>query len=467
MTDEMTEIKQMNFGWLHAPPFPPACCHCLMVRSGTGVVLVDTGIGLQDIADPVGRIGQEAIDAAGFLFLPAITAVRQLEQLGIRPMEVSDIVLTHFDPDHVGGLADFPQAKIHVAEEEKRNLDSGNPRYSAAQFAHKPNWITYETDDCDTLGVASRRVHTALGIDIRLVPLFGHTNGHCGVAIQANDAWTLHVGDAYYLRDELTNTKHPVDELATLRADDNQRRLESLEVLRQLTRRTDVELTYFGYHDVGELPGDILRLEDVLKELKGYGTEQNRKVYRRHGVGGDVYGVSYAHLGKLQKAIGLDQELALALCDSGVHDARVLATMVADPQAMKSGDLERWCKSLDNYVVTDAFVKLAGKSRFAQAKMKKWIRSRNEWIASAGWGVAGSLALQDEGLSGEEMDGLLETIEGDIHQQKNRVRHAMNMTLISIGLHSEAFKRKAKAAAKRIGKVEVDHGETNCKTPDA
>lgn len=210
-----------------------------------------------------------------------------------------------------------------------------------------------------------------------------------------------------------------------------------------------------------------MKLSETLRALKGYGTQQNCKVYRRHGVDGDVYGVSYANLGKLQKAIGQDQDLALGLWDSGVHDARVLATMVADPLAMKSGDLDRWSKSLDNYVVTDAFAKLVSASRFARSKMEKWIRSRNEWIASAGWGVAGSLALQDAGLNEDEMEGLLETIETGIHEQKNRVRHAMNMALISIGLHDEAFRRKAKAAAGRIGKVEVDHGETNCKTPDA
>lgn len=234
-----------------------------MVRRDSGIVLVDTGIGLHDIADPASRIGREAIDAAGFQFIPAVTAANQLSALGISIADVTDIVMTHCDPDHAGGLSDFPHAKIHLSIEEQRNLESGNQRYSQSQFSHDPHFVTYQDDDCETLGLPSRRVQTASNADIRLIPLFGHTNGHCGVAVRVNDNWSLHVGDAYYLRDELTTENHPIDELATLRSDNNDSRLESLNRLRKLTQRTDVNLTYFGYHDVNELPADVPRLHDV------------------------------------------------------------------------------------------------------------------------------------------------------------------------------------------------------------
>ena len=259
----MMQIQHTNFGWLHLPPLPPASCHCLIIRSETGIALVDTGIGLHDIADPDGRIGREAIDAAGFRFISAVTAVRQLAAQNIEPTDVTDIVLTHCDSDHAGGLSDFPNAKVHVAVEEKQNLDSGNPRYSTSQFSHGPNWVTYKNNDCDTLSLPSREVRTSVDADIRLVPLFGHTNGHCGVAIRDNDAWILPVGDAYYLRDELTNENHPINELAAFRADDNEKRRESLTLLRQLTRRDDINLSYFGYHDITELPDDIPILKEV------------------------------------------------------------------------------------------------------------------------------------------------------------------------------------------------------------
>lgn len=259
----MKQIEHLNFGWLHKPPLPPASCHCLLVQTDTGVVLIDTGIGMHDVSDPHNRIGREVIDAAGFRFLPEVTAIRQLSMLGIAQSDVTDIVLTHCDSDHVGGLSDFPNARVHLSFEEKTNLDDGNPRYTLQQFSHGPVWKTYATNNCETLGMPSRRVETSVNVDIRLVPLFGHTHGHCGVALQDGDSWVLHVGDAYYLRAELTNANHPIDELATLRADDNQLRKKSLDALRELTQCHHDKLRYFGYHDTTELPGNIPMLEDV------------------------------------------------------------------------------------------------------------------------------------------------------------------------------------------------------------
>lgn len=259
----MVRIEHLNFGWLHKPPLPPASCHCLMIQTATSVVLVDTGIGMHDVSDPEQRIGRDAIDAAGFQFLPDVTAVRQLQSRAIVAAAVTDIVLTHCDSDHVGGLSDFPQARVHLSAEEKENVHSGNPRYTTEQFSHGPKWQTYAADDSDVLGLPSRRIETQSQADIRLVPLFGHTNGHCGVAIFADDGWLLHVGDAYYLRDELTTDDHPIDQLASLRADNDKVRRQSLDRLRELTKRTDLNLTYFGYHDVSELPPGVPSLNDV------------------------------------------------------------------------------------------------------------------------------------------------------------------------------------------------------------
>jgi glyoxylase-like metal-dependent hydrolase (beta-lactamase superfamily II) len=228
----MPLIEHLNCGWLQKPGLPPASCHCLLVISGDVSVLIDTGIGMHDVRNPQLRIGSDAIDSAGFKFLPNVTAVSQLESRGITTSAVTDIVLTHCDSDHVGGLSDFPEARVHVASEEKNNLDAGNPRYTPFQFSHGPNWQTYSKNDSDVLGLPSRKIMTSAGLDIRLVPLFGHTNGHCGVAIRHNNSWILYVGDAYYLRDELTNENHPISELAKLRADNNELRIESLDRLR-------------------------------------------------------------------------------------------------------------------------------------------------------------------------------------------------------------------------------------------
>jgi 3-methyladenine DNA glycosylase AlkD len=206
---------------------------------------------------------------------------------------------------------------------------------------------------------------------------------------------------------------------------------------------------------------------EALQRLEALGTEQNRKIYRRHGAQEPLYGVSYANFKKLAKSIKRDHGLALRLWASGNHDARVLATMIADPARFHADELESWASDLTDYVLTDALAELTSRTSLARTKMEEWTRSSEEWIASAGWVVLSHLAMKDPALTDEELERHLETIQHDLHGAKNRVRHAMNGALIAIGGRNEHLEKRALAAAAKIGKVEVDHGETGCKTPDA
>lgn len=210
-----------------------------------------------------------------------------------------------------------------------------------------------------------------------------------------------------------------------------------------------------------------MNLRQVCAELKKRGTAQNRKIYGRHGVREPMYGVSFAHLKDLTKKIKVDHPLALGLWESGNHDARVLATMVADPEGFRAVQLETWVRELDNYVLADAFSSLVARTPFARSKADKWSKSRREFIGATGYNLVTFLAMRDEELPDDYFEGYLERIEGQIHQRANRMRHAMNQTVIAIGVRNAALRKRALAAAEVIGKVEVDHGETSCKTPDA
>lgn len=206
---------------------------------------------------------------------------------------------------------------------------------------------------------------------------------------------------------------------------------------------------------------------EVLKELESLGTEQARKTYRRHGVGDKVFGVSFAHLGKLQKKIKVDHELAGKLWASGIHDAQILATMIADPAQMTGKQIDTWARSLSNYVITDTLAGLVSKTPVAAEKALKWIQSKDEWLGSAGWQILSVLAQRNTSMPDSFFEAYLDTIEGNIHKAQNRVRYAMNRALIGIGVRNSKLEKKALAVAARIGKVEVDHGDTGCKTPDA
>jgi len=211
----------------------------------------------------------------------------------------------------------------------------------------------------------------------------------------------------------------------------------------------------------------MMTAQEVLQELETLGSEQTRKTYRRHGVGDNVYGVSYAALGALKKRIKSNHPLAVQLWASGNHDARILATMIADPAQMEEALLEAWAHDLGNYVVTGALADLAGASPTARACMERWTTADEEWVGSAGWHLLARLALTNPALPDAYFAPYLARIERDIHTQKNRVRYAMNSALIAIGQRNDALAQAALATAATIGRVHVDHGLTSCKTPDA
>src|SRR6185295_19585908 len=92
-------------------------CHCLLIETNDGLALVDTGIGLDDIANPP-RLGPKWVRQTTPRLDPAETAVRQVEALGYSRDDVRHLLLTHLDRDHAGGIPDFPNAKVHVHRRE-------------------------------------------------------------------------------------------------------------------------------------------------------------------------------------------------------------------------------------------------------------------------------------------------------------------------------------------------------------
>lgn len=205
----------------------------------------------------------------------------------------------------------------------------------------------------------------------------------------------------------------------------------------------------------------------AMRALEAAGTEQNRKIYSRHGVSAPLFGVSSADLGKLRKQIGTDHDLAMSLWGDGNHDARMLATMVADPAAMRRRDLDRWVGATDNYVLSDAVAELTARTEHLDSRAEKWIGSRREFTAHAGWTLVAVQAMVDDARPDAYFMDRLHTIETTIGAAPNRTRHAMHMTLITIGGRSKGLRRRAVATTRRVGTPQVDHGQTSCKTPDA
>lgn len=210
-----------------------------------------------------------------------------------------------------------------------------------------------------------------------------------------------------------------------------------------------------------------MSLSEVMSALEKAGTAQARKTYARHGATGPMFGVSFADLKTLVKRIKVDQELALALWATGNVDARNLAVKVADPRLMSAGELDRWALEMTMRGCNAYVAHLAVEGGQGASRAAAWLKSKAEVLRTSGWVLVGALAMRDEELSHEWFTPHLSTIQKTIHKAPNHEREAMNGALIFLGCRDAALRKAALAAAKQIGPVKVDHGDTDCKTPDA
>lgn len=210
-------------------------------------------------------------------------------------------------------------------------------------------------------------------------------------------------------------------------------------------------------------------VEQVMAALEAKGTAQTRKTFARHGGPLDsMFGVKVGDMKEIAKKIKGNQELALALYDTGNSDAMYLAGMVADGRQMTKRQLDAWVKGATWSMVSDyAVARVAAESPHARAVALKWIDSKKPLIASAGWNTY-SLYLgvtPDEELDLAEVQSLVEHATREVRVAPNGVRYAMNNFVICVGTYVAPLLKAAKGAAKKIGKVTIDMGDTACKVP--
>jgi 3-methyladenine DNA glycosylase AlkD len=212
-------------------------------------------------------------------------------------------------------------------------------------------------------------------------------------------------------------------------------------------------------------------VKSIMAELKSKGSESTRKIYSRHGMPLDrVLGVSTANLKAIAKTIRKQQDLACELYATGIMDAMYLAGMVADGAQMSRKQLNEWAEgAADMQMISEYTVPwVTVESEHARELALKWMASKQERIAAAGWCTySGLLSIRpDSELDLKEIEGLLATVVKKIPSAQNRVRYTMNGFVISVGCFVKPLSKHAKAAARQIGGVTVNMGETACKVPD-
>jgi hypothetical protein len=207
-----------------------------------------------------------------------------------------------------------------------------------------------------------------------------------------------------------------------------------------------------------------------MAELKAKGTEKTRKTYARHGMAAErCFGVSVADLKVIAKTIRGQQALALALYDTGMMEAMYLAGMVASGAKMNEKQLYAWAEgSAGMQMIAEYTVPwVAVEHPKGRELALEWIGSKTDYIASSGWCTYSGLAATtpDAALDLKEMEGLLDTVVKKIDEAQNRRRYTMNGFVIAVGCYVIPLSKHAKTAARKIGAVSVDMGDTACEVP--
>lgn len=234
--------------------------HCLLIETDRdGLVLVDTGFGLEDTRDPKTRLGDDHVFTLG---VPKEhdCAIRHVERLGFQGNDVRHIVLSHMDLDHAGGISDFPHARVHVMAAEHRAALARETyietkRYRSIQWQHGPDFVLHDPRRGETWrGFSSVRNIEGLPPELMLLPLDGHTRGHACVALELPAGPLVFAGDAYFHRATVRGAKSEMPPVLRfyewMLAYDKQKLVSNHTRLRALAAQGDI--TLFCAHDATE-----------------------------------------------------------------------------------------------------------------------------------------------------------------------------------------------------------------------
>ena len=191
----------------------------------------------------------------------------------------------------------------------------------------------------------------------------------------------------------------------------------------------------------------------VLASLERVSSAKVRKdMSTRYGIHTKkAFGVMMRDMQKVAKSIGVSHELALALWDTGWYEARMVASMIDDPAKVTAAQMDRWCKTFDNWAICDTVCfKLFDRTPHAWTKVTQWSGKRDEFVKRTAFALLWALSMHDR-RSGDApfLRGLV-LIERAADDERNFVKKAVNMALRAVGKRNPALKKAAMAVAQRL-----------------
>ena len=198
-----------------------------------------------------------------------------------------------------------------------------------------------------------------------------------------------------------------------------------------------------------DVAGDVAY---ALEWLERRGTKKNRDGMARYGIVADkVFGVSMGTMQSLAKELGRDHKLSEALWKTGWYEARMLASLVGEPDRVTSAQMERWAKSFDNWAVCDtATFVLWDRTSHAWGKVREWSGRKEEFVKRAAFAMLASLTVHDKKAPDELYLAGLKLVEREAVDDRNFVKKAVNWALRSIGKRSPALNKASIDVARRL-----------------
>lgn len=197
-------------------------------------------------------------------------------------------------------------------------------------------------------------------------------------------------------------------------------------------------------------------VKEILKKLEKLGSEKNRKGMQKFGINiENAFGISVTNLRKLAKEIGKNHQLAIELWNTGNHEAKHLASMIADPKLVTKSLMNKWVKDFNSWDICDGTCSnLFRKTPYAKVKIFEWAKSNKEFVRRTAFSLIAYLAVHDKKRNDEEFLEFFELIKKYSNDERNFVKKAVNWSLRQIGKRSKYLNEKAVLVAKEIKQMD-------------
>lgn len=197
--------------------------------------------------------------------------------------------------------------------------------------------------------------------------------------------------------------------------------------------------------------------QKIIKELRSYANPKNLKGMARFGITGKnmLGGPPIPVLRKMAREIGKNHEISLELWQSEIHESRILAGMIDEPEKVTEKQMEEWVKDFDSWDICDQVCSnLFDKNRFAYQKIGEWTKRKEEYVKRAGFVLMATLAVHDKEANDTTFIKFLPIIKRESTDERNFVRKAVNWALRQIGKRNDHLKKEAIQTAKEILKID-------------